>query len=173
MAETRRESQMSSNDKSRIHTEFEAYLARLGLRQTKQRRVILDAVMALGPHVDADTIAAQAKRMDRSIGLATVYRALQLMTDSGLLVERQFGKERTRFEFADGPTRTHHDHLICRQCGAIVEFLDEEIERLQEEAAKRLGFNLVQHRMELFADCVNPESCDRAPGRKTTSRNHR
>ena len=88
-------------DRLKIHEAFDAYLANLGLRQTKQRRIILDAVMMLGPHVDADTIASQARSIDESIGLATVYRTLQLMTDSGILVEHQFGKDRAQFEFAD------------------------------------------------------------------------
>lgn len=151
---------MNAHDKAKLHDAFERYLAKLGLRQTKQRRAILDAVMMLGPHVDAETIAAQARSIDESIGLATVYRTLQLMTDSGILVEHQFGKERAQFEFAD-PANEHHDHLICNQCGAIIEFFDEDLERKQETIASRLGFKLKHHRMELFADCAHPENCAR------------
>lgn len=142
-----------------IHHQFDAYLARLGLRQTKQRKIIIDAVMMLGPHVDAEAIAGQARKLDQSIGLATVYRTLQLMTDSGLLLERQFTKDRAQFEFAD--PAEHHDHLICNQCGAIVEFCDDEIERLQVDVARRLGFKLERHRMELFGDCAVPTDCVR------------
>ena len=96
----------TDQEKVRAHSAFDDYLAQVGMRQTKQRRVILDAVLMLGPHVDAETIAAQARKIDTSIGLATVYRTLQLMTDAGLLLERQFGKERAQFEFAD------QDHLV-------------------------------------------------------------
>lgn len=151
-------------EKARAHQAFEAYLASLGLRQTKQRRAILDAVLTLGPHVDAETIARQARKIDTSIGLATVYRTLQLMTDAGLLVERQFGKERTQFEFAD-EEHEHHDHLICNRCGAIVEFFDEQLEKLQEGIAAGLGFRLTRHRMEMFADCLKGEDCERNPAR--------
>ncbi len=147
-------------EKAKAHMAFEAYLVDLGLRQTKQRRAILDAVLVLGPHVDAETIALQARKIDTSIGLATVYRTLQLMTDAGLLVERQFGKERTQFEFAD-EEHEHHDHLICNRCGVIVEFYDEALEVMQDRIAAQLGFRLTRHRMEMFADCLKGEACDR------------
>lgn len=151
---------LSALDREKVHAAFEAYLTKLGLRQTKQRRSILDALMILGPHVDAETITAQARKVDSSIGLATVYRALQLMTESGVLVERQFGRDRAQFEVVDA-TNEHHDHLICKQCGAIIEFYDDELERLQETISLRLGFTLVHHRMELFANCLKPENCAR------------
>ena len=156
-------------EKSRAHAAFDAYLLQLGLRQTKQRRSILDAVLMLGPHVDAETIAAQARKIDTSIGLATVYRTLQLMTDAGLLVERQFGKERTQFEFAD-EEHQHHDHLICNRCGAIVEFYDASLEALQDRIAGQLGFRLTRHRMEMFADCLKSENCERNPKAKKKTR---
>jgi Fur family ferric uptake transcriptional regulator len=146
--------------RGRVHETFETYLTKLGLRQTKQRRIILDAVMMLGPHVDADAIASEAKKMDKSIGLATVYRTLQLMTESGVLTERQFGKERARFEI-NYPHQEHHDHLICSDCGAIFEFMDPELERLQVQIAQRIGFQLRDHRMELFGNCMNKENCER------------
>lgn len=145
---------------AKIHEAFDAYLARLGLRQTKQRRIILEAVLQIGPHVDADAIATRARQLDRSIGTATVYRTLQLMTAAGLLIEHSFSKDRSTFEFVS-PDKEHHDHLICNQCGSIVEFCDESLENLQEQIAKRLGFRLTNHRMELFADCLNPSTCSR------------
>jgi len=161
----------TADEKTRAHGAFEAYLLKLGLRQTKQRRAVLDAVLVLGPHVDAETIAHQSRKIDTSIGLATVYRTLQLMTDAGLLVERQFGKERTQFEFAD-EEHDHHDHLICNRCGAIVEFYDEALEVQQDRIAAVLGFRLTRHRMEMFADCLQGDDCVRIPQankRKTRS----
>lgn len=152
-------------DRKKIHGIFEAYLLKLGLRQTKQRRIILDATMMLGPHVDAEAIGVQARKIDASIGVATVYRTLQLMVDSAILVEHQFGKDRAQFEFANGDDN-HHDHLICNQCGAIVEFFDNEVEQLQEQVAQRLGFKLMRHRMELFADCLSPALCERPSKKK-------
>jgi Fur family transcriptional regulator, ferric uptake regulator len=144
----------------KIHESFDTYISQLGLRQTKQRKAILDAVLNLGSHVDAETIALEARKIDTSIGIATVYRTLQLMTEAGLLVERNFSKDRTQFEFADSADH-HHDHLICTKCGAILEFMNESIEKLQIEVAKKLGFTLRHHRMELYGDCNNSESCVR------------
>jgi Fur family ferric uptake transcriptional regulator len=149
-----------SADQRKINDAFDAYLSRLGLRQTKQRRVIVEAVLTAGPHVDAETIMNQARQIDKSVGLATVYRTLQLMTAAGILLEHSFGKERSTFEFVT-PDTEHHDHLICNQCGSIVEFYDDAIENLQLEVAKKLGFKLKTHRMELFADCLKPETCVR------------
>jgi Fur family ferric uptake transcriptional regulator len=139
-------------DHEAVHKVFEAYLGKLGLRQTKQRRIILDAVLALGSHVDAEAISREARSLDDSIGLATVYRSLQLMTGAGILVERKFDKERAHFELSDTLVQ-HHDHFICTTCGKIVEFYDEDLENLQEKIAERLGFRLTDHRVDLFGNC--------------------
>jgi Fur family ferric uptake transcriptional regulator len=139
-------------DPESIHQAFEDYLTRLGLRQTKQRRVILDAVLSLGSHVDAETISREARSIDDSIGLATVYRSLQLLIGAGIIAERKFDKDRAHFELID-PASQHHDHFICTQCGKIVEFLDPELEALQDRIAQRLGFRLTDHRMDLYGDC--------------------
>lgn len=139
-------------DRESLHQAFDAYLTRLGLRQTKQRRIILDAVLTLGSHVDAETISRAAKAMDESIGLATVYRSLQLMIGAGIIAERMFDKDRAYFEVID-PALQHHDHFICTRCGKIVEFFDAELEELQVRIASRLGFRLTDHRMDLYGDC--------------------
>ncbi|MES2615137.1 MAG: transcriptional repressor [Bdellovibrionota bacterium] len=140
-----------------LHQVFEKYLEKLNLRQTRQRKIILDAVLGAPRHVDAETVAKEAKKIDSSIGLATVYRTLKMMTDAKILVERHFSDTRACFEFAD--ENVHHDHLICNQCGEIIEFLNEEIERKQEEITQKLGFVLTSHKMELFADCMNKANC--------------
>ncbi len=145
--------------RAHLHQIFEEYLAKLGLRQTRQRKIILDAVLSAPRHVDAETIAKEAKKIDNSIGLATVYRTLKMMTDSKILIERHFSENRACFEFAEEDI--HHDHLICNQCGEIFEFFDEDLERKQEEIAKNLGFSLINHKMELFADCFEKENCKR------------
>ncbi len=142
-----------------LHEVFEDYLAKLGLRQTKQRKIILDAVFSAPRHVDAETVAKAAKAIDSSIGLATVYRTLKMLVDSKILVERHFSNQRTCFEFIHEDT--HHDHLICNQCGEIIEFLDEEIERKQEQITRSLGFMLTSHKMELFGDCLQAKNCKR------------
>lgn len=141
------------------HDLFEDYLKQKGLRQTKQRRVILDTVIQLGGHVDAETVTHHARLQDPTLGLATVYRALKMMTEADILVERHFSNDRARFEFVDEPG-AHHDHLICIQCGHIVEFYNEKIEQLQEQITNNLGFSLKSHRMELWATCPRGETCE-------------
>lgn len=166
MASETRSAESSNHNRAKMHAAFEDYLNRLGLRQTKQRKIILDAVLNLGPHVDAETISLKARSLDSSIGLATVYRALQLLTNSGLLVERQFGRDRTQFEVADA-AHEHHDHLICNQCGTIIEFFDADLESLQDKIGVNLGFKLTKHRMEMYGDCqLDFETCP-----KKTSKN--
>lgn len=146
--------------KDHFHKIFEEYLTKRGLRQTRQRKIILDAVLSSESHVDTETIANETKKIDKSIGLATVYRTLKMMTDAHILIEHNFGGIRAQFEFA-GTENEHHDHLICNQCGSIFEFFDEDLENLQEKIAKKLGFVLKSHRMELFADCIKKDNCDK------------
>ena len=157
---TSRRSSDSLPKRAHLHRVFDDYLNKLGLRQTRQRKIILDAVLSTGRHVDAETISNEVKKIDSSIGLATVYRTLKMMTDSNILVERHFGGDRASFEFADQDNE-HHDHLICNQCGEIVEFFDEDLERYQDVVARNLGFQLRSHKMELFADCQTFENCKR------------
>ncbi|MBX9703243.1 MAG: transcriptional repressor [Silvanigrellaceae bacterium] len=148
------------------HQIFANYLAKLGLRQTRQRMLIFKAVVKSGRHVDVQAIAHQAKQFDSKIGVATIYRTLQLMTASGILAEQRFGRGKAYFEFVDRENH-HHDHLICNMCGEIIEFFDEKIENLQEAIAQRLGFILKSHTMELFADCKKAPHCERSKQTKS------
>lgn len=150
----------SAAKSAELHRRFETYLSEIGMKQTRQRRVILDAILAAGSHSDTETIAAEARKQDSSVGIATVYRTLQLLTKSGLVEARHFDNERSTFELSEEHGE-HHDHLICTECGAIVEFVDPKIEALQEEIASRLGFELTRHRLELFGKCLNAKSCRR------------
>lgn len=153
----------SSEDPSKkehLHRIFEAYLEKQNLRQTRQRRIILEAVLGLPRHVDAETVAKEAKKIDPLIGLATVYRTLKMMVAASLLTELHIQDDRTRFEFV---YEEHHDHLICTQCGDIIEFFDEEVERNQERIARQHGFLMTHHTMELFGSC---EQC-RLKSKKT------
>ena len=88
-----------------------------------------------------------------SIGYATVYRTMKLMAESGLAVEHKFAEGYLRYE----PAGEHHDHLICIRCGKIVEYEDDEIERLQDELAARHGFKVVGHRHEIYGDCTQTD----------------
>ena len=119
-----------------------------GLRLTAPRRVVAEVLEAADDHPDVETIHARAAERDATISLATVYRTVNLFEESGILERREFGDGRARWEDAD---REHHDHLIDVQTGEVIEFVDPEIEALQERIAARLGYELRGHRLELFA----------------------
>lgn len=118
-----------------------------GLRITHQRRVVARALELSEGHPDADELYRRALEIDPKISLATVYRTVKLFEEAGIIEVRDFRDGRARYEDAD---RDHHDHLIDVQTGEVIEFLDEEIERLQRKAAAKLGYRLVDHRLELF-----------------------
>ncbi len=118
-----------------------------GLRMTEQRRVIAQVLEESDDHPDAEVLYARACAVDPKISLATVYRTLKLFDESGILDKLEFGDGRARYEDAE---RAHHDHLIDLTTGEVIEFVDPEIEALQEKIAKRLGYRLKGHRLELF-----------------------
>lgn len=122
--------------------------AEKGLRLTEQRRVIAAILDDARDHPDAEELYRRASEMDPNISLATIYRTLKLFEDGGLLMRRDFGDRRARYETAD---RDHHDHLIDLTSDKVIEFVDPEIEALQEKIARKLGYKIVSHRMELFA----------------------
>ncbi|MBS0123052.1 Fur family transcriptional regulator [Thetidibacter halocola] len=118
-----------------------------GLRMTGQRRVIADVLDAARDHPDVEELHARANARDSRISLATVYRTVKLFEESGILEKVDFGDGRARYEDAE---RDHHDHLIDMTTGKVIEFVDPEIEALQERIAARLGYRLKGHRMELY-----------------------
>ena len=120
-----------------------------GLRLTEQRRVIATVLDQARDHPDAEELYARASAKDAGISLATVYRTVKLFEDHGILEKRDFGDGRGRYEIAD---RAHHDHLIDMATGKVIEFVDPEIEALQDKIAKRLGYRLVGHRLELYGE---------------------
>lgn len=119
-----------------------------GLRMTEQRRVIARVIEAAIDHPDVEELHARAARQDARISLATVYRTVKLFEEAGILEKLEFGDGRARYEDAD---RDHHDHLIDVSTGRVIEFVDPEIEALQERIAARLGYRLIGHRLELLA----------------------
>ena len=142
---------------------WEAFTAAEGLKDTRQRDLIIDEFLRSRGHVSIDELLARARRRHPRIGYVTVYRTLRLLQAADLAVPRQFGDGQTRFEVADQARRAHHDHLICTDCGLIIEFSEPEIERLQNEVARRLGFAVESHKLELYARCPRAaRSCDRA-----------
>ena len=119
-----------------------------GLRLTGQRRVIARVLEGASDHPDVEELHARAARVDPGISIATVYRTVKLFEESGILDRLEFRDGRARYEPAD---RDHHDHLIDLSTGEVIEFVDPEIEALQERIAQRLGYELKGHRLELYA----------------------
>lgn len=126
---------------------LEKLCAEKGLRMTEQRRVIARVLSAAEDHPDAEELHRRANALDSSISLATVYRTVKLFEESGIIERHEFRDGRARFE--EVPDE-HHDHLIDVKSGDVVEFHSEEIEKLQIEIAERLGYRLVDHRLELY-----------------------
>lgn len=125
-----------------------------GLRMTEQRRVIARVLeTAHQDHPDVEEIHARASEIDPNISIATVYRTVKLFEEAGILVRNEFADGRARYESAD---RDHHDHLIDIVTGEVIEFVDPEIEALQERIARRLGYELKGHRFELYGVKIKP-----------------
>ena len=118
-----------------------------GLRMTEQRRVVAQVLETSDDHPDVEELYFRASKLDPRISIATVYRAVKLFEESGILEKLEFGDGRARYEDAD---RDHHDHLIDMQTGEVIEFIDPDIEALQEKIAARLGYKLKDHRLELY-----------------------
>lgn len=118
-----------------------------GLRMTGQRRVIARVLEAADDHPDVEELYARASAIDAGISIATVYRTVKLFEEAGILERLEFGDGRARYEDAE---RDHHDHLIDIQSGKVIEFVDPEIEILQEKIAAKLGYDLRGHRLELY-----------------------
>jgi len=139
-------------------TKLAAYLARTGLRVTRQRRVIAQAFFESAGHPNIDELYTRIRERHPNIGQATVYRTLKLLVESGLAEPSRFGDGTTRYEAAD--SEDHHDHLVCTLCGHIVEFRNDEIERLQEVIAKTHKFVMTDHKMVIYGECKD-ETCER------------
>ena len=118
-----------------------------GLRMTGQRRVIARVLEISDDHPDVEELHARAAARDPKISIATVYRTVKLLEESGILDKLEFGDGRSRYEDAE---RAHHDHLIDVNSGEVIEFVDPDVEALQERIAEKLGYRLVGHRLELY-----------------------
>ena len=127
--------------------DLEALCAEKGLRITDQRKVIAWVLSDAEDHPDVEKVYERASAIDPGISIATVYRTVRLFAEAGLLDRHDFGDGRSRYEPAP---EAHHDHLIDVETGKVIEFVDPELEQLQKAIAERLGFRLVDHRMELY-----------------------
>ena len=119
----------------------------IALRMTGQRRIIAGVLEESDDHPDVEELYARASALDAGISIATVYRTVKLFEEAGILERVEFGDGRARYEDAE---RDHHDHLIDLNSGKVIEFLDPEIEALQEKIAQRLGYRLKGHKLELY-----------------------
>ena len=128
-------------------TNLEAACAAKGLRMTEQRRVIARVLEAADDHPDVEELHRRAAAVDPRISIATVYRTVKLFEDAGIITRHDFGEGRARYETVPDE---HHDHLIDVRSGRVIEFTNDEIERLQQAMAERLGYRLIGHRLELF-----------------------
>jgi Fur family transcriptional regulator, ferric uptake regulator len=140
-----------------------AYISERGLKHSRQRERIAQAFFAMGGHVTVEQLVVRCRREDPRVSVATVYRTMKLLAECGLATARQFGDGQTRYEAAAG--RAHHDHLICIDCGEIVEFANERIEALQALVARRHGFDVESHRLELYGRCAKCKPARRAEAR--------
>jgi Fur family ferric uptake transcriptional regulator len=128
-------------------SEIETECAKRGMRMTEQRRVIARVLSRSEDHPDVEELYRRAAAIDPNISISTVYRTVKLFEDAGIIARHDFGDGRARYEQAPAE---HHDHLIDLKTGRVIEFHSEEIEALQAEVARRLGFRLVDHRLELY-----------------------
>jgi Fur family ferric uptake transcriptional regulator len=130
---------------------FHDYIAQKGLKSTRQRDIILDGFLSSDSHMSIEELYLKLRAKHPNIGYATVYRTLKLFSESGIAREIQFGDGQTRFEHvAEGE---HHDHLVCTSCGAVKEFTNEAIEKLQADIAENYGYLIHTHKLELYGIC--------------------
>lgn len=146
-----------NHDTSMEMETFSNYLKKKGLKITTQRMLVAEKIFSLHTHFTAESLQEELKDRRDEISKATIYRILSIMVEAGLLKEHNFGKDYKYYEHIIG--HEHHDHIICIECGRIVEFVNDKIEELQKKAAKDNGFNITGHDLNIFGICDNPKSC--------------
>jgi len=140
-----------SSDVDALMGQFHDYLSRKSLKSTKQRDLIARSFFEEHGHVSIEQLLAVVRTRNPKVGYATVYRTLKLLAECDLAASRQFGDGQRMYEIA-GDT-AHHDHLICVECDYVLEFANDDIERLQDQVARSFGFSLVRHKLELYGMC--------------------
>jgi Fur family ferric uptake transcriptional regulator len=156
----KRASPQKTNAVAAAHERLAAWIASRGLKATRQRDLIVDTFFSTEGHLSVDELLEKAKQRDGTLGAATVYRTMKILTDAGLASARHFEGGQTRYEAA--LDRHHHDHLICTSCGTIVEFENERIEELQDRVAGEHDFTVSHHKMELYGLCKECRARDAA-----------
>ena len=158
-----------SRDGSRAEPEerLRDYLRARKLRMTPERRWVLHGVLSRQGHFHAEELLAFLRRRQMPVSRATLYRTLDHLTASGLVKKHRFGTDHAMFEPNFG--RRHHDHLVCDRCGDVLEFVNEDIERLQEQVCARHGFSPTNHVMQIFGICARCHKKEKAPSTRHPS----
>ena len=142
---------VSAAQRAELDRTLARYMTERGLKSTRQRNLIIDTFFEMHGHLSVEEVWSRVRQDDPRVSVATVYRTMKLLGESGLAHARNFGDGQTRYEAAVG--RHHHDHLICTRCGTIIEFENDQIERMQDAVARRHGFKVTSHKMELYGLC--------------------
>jgi Fur family ferric uptake transcriptional regulator len=142
---------MNDSTKNEEIDVLEEYISENNLKITKQRRTVLKIFLGCDDHVSVEELYNIVLKTESKIGLATVYRTLALLTKSGLALEMDFGDGQKRYE--SSYRSVHHDHMLCTECGKILEFNHPLIEKYQEEVAKQKNFKITSHKLDLFGLC--------------------
>jgi Fur family ferric uptake transcriptional regulator len=146
---------------------FRSYLRNHNLRMTPERQSVLEVILSREGHFDADELLRFIRRRNKRVSRATLYRTLDHLREAGLVKMHRFGRGHALFEHTYG--RQHHDHMVCDACGRVIEFVNEEIERLQEEMCRKHRFHSTNHVMQIFGICW--ECRNKETGGKRRSRN--
>lgn len=148
---------MDSPALERARQNLDEYMSKKGLRTTTQRTLILTTFFQAKTHPTIAELLEEVRKEDPRVGYATVYRTMRMLSEGGIVQELHFDEGVTRYEILD--EQSHHDHLICEECGLIVEFEESLIEQLQERVAAQHGFQLTHHKHELYGRCRDLEAC--------------
>ena len=140
---------------------FEQYLRSRNLRMTPERRSVLEVILSREGHFDAEELLVFLRRRNKQVSRATLYRTLDHLRGAGLVKKHRFGRGHALFEHVYG--KSHHDHMVCDRCGEVIEFVNDEIEQLQEEVCRRHGFRSTTHIMQIFGVCG---PCQDAEGKR-------
>ncbi len=146
---------LSENSNEEIIDELKKIVKQKGLKYTEQREVVLSVLLDAQDHLTAEEVYNEIKKehTESNIGIATVYRALSFLEEVDLITSIAFGTDGKKYE---SNAKSHHDHLICTNCGKIIEFIDDEIEKRQDKIAKKNKFKITSHSMQLYGTC---ETC--------------
>ncbi len=130
---------------------FKKFLKTRGLKFTRERKIILDQVFSVHDHFDVEDLLYMFRKRKKQVSRASIYRTLSLLVESGLVGKVDFGEGRAYYEHVFG--HVHHDHLVCKECGQVVQFEDQVIEKRQQDICKEHGFRLDYHTLNIFGIC--------------------